>query len=142
MAKTGGGPHLVQCSQLREYHSAHPRSQTSQRTSQQGASFVGVNVSKVVAWRLLLFFRTLICDFELQPEVTLLSWRAWQQQLCSRWANAVSYDARRAAGRGPALWGVAGGSFAVPYILLEFLDASKGVLSGSSTRPRLTRCMC
>ena len=126
----------------REAQSARPRKQNSQGTSAQGASFVGTNVSKVVAWRLFLFFRTLIRDFELQPLETLLSWRARQQQLCSRWANAVSYDARRAAGRGPALWGVAGGSFAAPYILLEFFDASKGVLSGSSARRCLTRCLC
>ena len=91
---------------------------------------------------LFLVFGTLIRDFRLQHLATLLSWRARQQQLCSRWANAVSYDARRAAGRGPALWGVAGGMFAKPNILLEFFDASKGVLSGSNPRPRLTRCLC
>ena len=82
--------------------------------------------------------------------VTLVSRHARQQQLCSRWAIMTSYDARRAAGRGPALWGVAGGSFAVPYILLEFLDdhrqrgrlvsASKG--AAAAARPQTQRPSC
>ena len=91
---------------------------------------------------LLLFSRTLMCDFELQPEATLHFQRASQRQLCIRWMSTTSYDARRAAGRSPTLCGVAGGFFAFPYILLEFLDEPNGALSGSSARPHLTQCMC
>jgi hypothetical protein len=60
------GPYFVQCSRLREAHRAHPRSQTGQRTSSQGACFEGSEFSKVVASMLFHFFGTLMRDFELQ----------------------------------------------------------------------------
>ena len=56
----------MQCSRLREAHRAHPRSQTGQATSSQGAYFVGDIFSKVVASMLFHFFGTLMRDFELQ----------------------------------------------------------------------------
>ena len=74
--------------------------------------------------------------------VTLVSRPARQPQLCSRWATTTRYDACRAVGRGPVPWGVADGFFASATILLEFIDASKGALSRSNPRPRLTRCLC
>ena len=60
-----GTPGVACGTPRREVQSARPRKQNSQVTSAQGASFVGSNVSKVAVWRLLLFFRTLIRDFEL-----------------------------------------------------------------------------
>ena len=91
---------------------------------------------------LLLFFRTLMRDFEPQPEVTLRFRRAGQWQLCSRWATTTDYDARAAAGHGPMPCGVAGGLFAWGNILLEFLDASKGALSGSNAHTGASRGAC
>ena len=57
------GPDFVQCSQLREAHSTHPRSQISQRISAQDGFIGGNNVYSVVPWTLLLFFGTLIREF-------------------------------------------------------------------------------
>ena len=136
------GPYFVQCSRLREAHRAHPRSQTGQRTSSQGACFEGSEFSKVVASMLFHFFGTLMRDFELQhsghPRFSASPAAAVVQQM----ATTTGYDARRAVGRGPVPWGVADGFFASATILLEFIDASKGALSRSNPRPRLTRCLC
>ena len=49
------GPDFVQCSRLREAHSAHSSNPNSQRTSQQGAFLGGNKIYKVVAWMLQLF---------------------------------------------------------------------------------------
>ena len=51
------------------------------------------------------------------------------------------HDARAAAGHGLMPCGVAGGFFAWGNILLEFLDDSKGALSGSNVHRSLTRCL-
>ena len=88
------------------------------------------------------FFGTLMRDFELQhsghPRFSASPAAAVVQQM----ATTTGYDARRAVGRGPVPWGVADGFFASATILLEFIDASKGALSRSNPRPRLTRCLC
>ena len=68
--------------------------------SAQGAFIEGNKVYSVVPWRLFLFSRTLMRDFEPQPEVTLRFRRAGQRQLCIGWATTTDYDARGAAGRG------------------------------------------
>ena len=48
------------------------------------------------------------------------------------------HDARKAAGRGHMPCGAAGGLFALANILLEFVGASKGALSGSNAHRSLT----
>ena len=88
------------------------------------------------------FFGTLMRDFELQhsghPRFSASPAAAVVQQM----ATTTGYDACRAVGRGPMPWGVADGFLASATILLEFIDASKGALSRSHPRPRLTRCLC
>ena len=60
-----GTPGVARGTPRREADGARPRSQNSQGTSAQDAFIGGSKVSKVVAWRLFLFFRSLIRDFEL-----------------------------------------------------------------------------
>ena len=136
--QTLGAPTFVQWFGLREAASVRPLGQISDRISGRGAVLDGTKGSKVVSWVLLLFFRTLIRDFQLQHAGTLLSGHAGQRQLCSRWASMFSYDGQTAAVPCHMLCGMAGGCFASVNILLEFVDASKGVLSRSHTFPTLT----
>ena len=87
----------------------------------QQCFLVGTSASKVVPWPLLLFFRTLMREFQLQRWFTLLPEHASQRQLCSRWASMSSYDGQTAAEPCHMLCGMAGGCFASVNILLEFL---------------------
>ena len=87
----------------------------------QQCFLVGTSAAKVVPWPLLLFFRTLMREFQLQRWFTLLPERASQWQLCSRWATTTSYDACTAAGRCPVPCALAGGLFSCGTFFLEFV---------------------
>ena len=82
----------------RDPHSVRRRSRNSRRFSWHGAVLGGTKDSTVVPWLLLLFFRTLVRDFQLQHQVTLLFGDASQRQLCSRWTRIFSYSMCTAAG--------------------------------------------
>ena len=101
LSRKAASADAAQCFGLREADSVHPLSQISQGFSERGAVLDGNKSSKVVPRPLLLFFRTLICGFQLQHHGTLLPEHASQRQLCSRWATTSSYDACTAAGRCP-----------------------------------------
>ena len=131
-------PDDVQWFGLREAASVRPLAQNGHRFSGRGAGIGGTKGSKMVPWVLLFFFGQLIRVFQLQHHGTLLSGHASQRQLCSRWASIFSYDASTAAVPSHIVCGMAGGCFASVNIFLEFVDASKGVLSRSHAFPTLT----
>ena len=66
LPSNAGTPDVVQWFGLREALSVHPLDQIGDRFSGRGAVRVGNKGTKVVSWALLLFFRTLIRDFQLQ----------------------------------------------------------------------------
>ena len=127
---------------LREALSVHPLDQIGDRFSGRGAVRVGNKGTKVVSWALLLFFRTLIRDFQLQHGGHPTFGACGQQRMCSRWANIFSYDAKTAAEPSHVLCGLAGGMFVYLTFLLEVFDASKGVLSRSNASRPSHVCLC
>ena len=117
------------------------RSQNSCSTSAPGAFIVGTKDSKVVPWLPVLFFRTLIRDFELQHGEDLLSRHASQQQICSRWASIFSYDGRSAAGRSPVLRGRPAADLRGASTSSRSSTIRKGALCGAR-RPLAHVCAC
>ena len=113
-----------------------------QRFSEQGAVLDGNKASKVVPRPLLLFFRTLICGFQLQhgghppsgarqPAAVVQQMGHYEQlrRVHSRWPVPVP----RA---------LAGGLFSSGTFFLEFVGGSIWCALGTHARHSLARCLC